>query len=139
MDPTQHQEEEEKILTARSKLSLLLHRCLTPATIQHPSQTSKVCRHTAGSNPSPSRMGVALPRRTLFGVCPTTGNTTLEYSQTSRIRDASQTHTHLLPRPCTMGSRRKTLCGISGGCWLLLRRWVYNYFYYLNFKLPALI
>ena len=75
---------------------------------------------TAGSSPSPCRMGMALPRRTLFGVCPTTGNTTLEYSQTSRIRDASQTHTHLLPRPCTMGSRRKTLCGISGGCWLLL-------------------
>ena len=33
MDPTHHQ---EKILTARSKLSLLLRRCLTPATIQHP-------------------------------------------------------------------------------------------------------
>ena len=39
IDPTQHQEEEKKkILTARSKLSLLLHRCLTPATIQHPQQ-----------------------------------------------------------------------------------------------------
>jgi len=37
MDPTQHQEE-KKILTARSKLSLLLRRCLTPATIQHPQQ-----------------------------------------------------------------------------------------------------
>jgi len=36
MDPTHHQEEEEKFLTARSKLSLLLRRCLTPATIQHP-------------------------------------------------------------------------------------------------------
>jgi len=37
MAPTQHQEE-KKILTARSKLRLLLRRCLTPATIQHPQQ-----------------------------------------------------------------------------------------------------
>ena len=36
MDPTLHQEEKKKILTARSKLVLLLRRCLTPATIQHP-------------------------------------------------------------------------------------------------------
>jgi len=37
IDPTHHQEKEEQkmILTARSKLSLLLRRCLTPATIQH--------------------------------------------------------------------------------------------------------
>jgi len=38
MDPTHHQEKEKKILTARSKLSLLLRRCLTPATIKHPQQ-----------------------------------------------------------------------------------------------------
>jgi len=91
-----------------------------------------VCRHTAGSSPSPSRIGVTLPQRTLFGVCPTTGYTTLESTQTSRIRDASQTHPHLLPRPCTMGSRRKTLSGISGVSRLLLRRWVNNY--YLEFQ-----
>jgi len=95
---------------------------------------------TAGSSPSPSRMGMTLPRRTLFGVCPRTGNTTLESTQTSRIRDASQTHTQLLPRPCTMGARRKTLCGIFGGSRLLLRWWVNNYYYYyLNIKLATLI
>jgi len=139
MDHTYHQEE-KKILTARSKLSLLLHRCLTPATINTPSQTSKVCRHAAGSNPSPSKMGVALPRRTHYGVRPTAGNTTLESTQTTRIRVASQTHTHLLSRPSTMGSRRKTLCGRSGSSRLLLWGWVHNYYYYyLNIKLPALI
>jgi len=36
MAPPQHQE--KKILTARSKLSLLLSRCLTPATVQRPQQ-----------------------------------------------------------------------------------------------------
>ena len=56
----------------------------------------------------------------LYGVCPTTGNTTLESIKTSRIRVASQMHTHLLSRPCTMGSRRQTFCGGSGSIWLLL-------------------
>ena len=73
----------------------------------------------------------------LYGVCPTTGNTTLESIKTSRIRVASQMHTHLLSRPCTMGSRRQTFCGGSGSIWLLLWRWVHNYYYYyLNFSYP---
>jgi len=50
---------------------------------------------------------VALPRRTHYGVRPTTGNTTLASTKTSRIRVASLTLTHFLLRLCTMGSRRK--------------------------------
>jgi len=35
---TTHHQEKKKILTARSNLILLLRRCVTPATIQHPQQ-----------------------------------------------------------------------------------------------------
>ena len=84
MDPTPHHHQEKKIPTARSKLSLLLRRCLTPA----PAATGspKVFRHTAGSSPSLSRkVGMPLLHWTLIREGPRASYPALVITPATRI------------------------------------------------------
>jgi len=123
--PTHHQKSVIVIVTACSKLCLLLHRCLTPAPAAtvSPRQNLRGPRTYRRIQPlALSKVENSLLRRAHTANSPTASNPDMGITQTSRIRDTSLTRSHFLPKGSTVESRRKTFSGVNSCCWVLLRR-----------------